>query len=68
MGLGKKTINLVKKVLNNENKRKLYSKEELIYMETQLQMLIANRKRRKADKSKGFGPVTSNNNTENFDD
>ena len=68
MGLGKKTINLVKKVLNNENKRKLYTKEELAYMESQLAKLIENRKRRKADKRKGFGPVTSNNNTENFDD
>ena len=68
MGLGKKTINLVKKVLNNENKRKLYTKEELTYMEIQLQRLIENRKRKKTDKRKGFGPVTSNNNTENFDD
>lgn len=68
MGLGKKTINLVKKVLNNENKRKLYTKEELVYMESQLARLIENRNRRKADKRKGFGPVTSNNNTENFDD
>ncbi len=68
MGLGKKTINLVKKVLNNKNKRSLYSKEELSYMEKQLQKLIENRRRKKADKSKGFGPITSNGNSENFDD
>ena len=70
MGLGKKTINLVKKVLNNDNKRKLYSAEELAYMEIQLERLIERRKQRKAERrlKKGFGPVTSNDNTENFDD
>ena len=73
MGLGKKTINLVKKVLNNKNKRKMYSPEEILYMETQLDRLIKERKRRKAERKaqKGFGsikPVTSNNNTENLDD
>ena len=70
MGLGKKTINLVKKVLKNKNKRKLYSEEELFYMETQLKRLIATRKRRKAIRKaqKGFGPTTSGGNTENFDD
>ena len=31
MGLKKKTINLVKKVLKNKNKRKLYTEEELLY-------------------------------------
>jgi hypothetical protein len=73
MSLGKKTINLVKKLLNNENKRKLYSDEELQYMEFQLKRLIENRKRRKLQRkaNKGFEPdkpVTSQNNTENFDD
>lgn len=68
MGLGKKTINLVKKVLNNKNKRSLYTREEIVYMEAQLERLIENRKRRKADKRKGFNPVTSNGNSENFDD
>ena len=33
MGLGKKTIKLVTKVLGNEKKRKLYSDEEIAYME-----------------------------------
>jgi hypothetical protein len=56
MGLKKKTINLVKKVLNNENKRKMYSPEELAYMETQLELLIAERERRIQErKLKGFG-------------
>ena len=70
MGLGKKTINLVKKVLNNDNKRKLYSVEELAYMEMQLERLIERRKTRKRERKlkKGFGPVTSEGNTENFDD
>ena len=70
MALGKKTINLVKKLLNNKNKRAMYSPEEIQYMEFQLQMLIEERKRRKAERKlrKGFAPVTSNNNTENFDD
>ena len=73
MALGKKTINLIKKVLNNDNKRKLYSPEELQYMEIQLEQLIERRKRRKAERRarKGFGPtkpVTSGGNTENHDD
>jgi len=70
MGLGKKTINMVKKVLNNDNKRALYSPEELQYMEIQLERLIERRKRRKAERKarKGFGPVTSEGNTENYDD
>ena len=57
MGLKKKTINLVKKVLNNENKRAMYSPEELQYMELQLQFLIEERKRRKQQRKldKGFG-------------
>ena len=70
MSLGKKTINLIKKVLQSKNKRKFYSEEELIYMETQLKRLIAERKRRKArrKKQKGFAPVTSGGNTENYDE
>lgn len=57
MGLGKKTINLVKKVLNNKNKRAMYSEEELKYMEVQLERLINNRKKRKETRKrvKGFG-------------
>ena len=70
MGLKKKTINLIKKVLNNKNKRKMYSTEELAFMELQLQRLILERKRRKEirRREKGFGPLTSGGNTENFDD
>ena len=61
---------MVKKVLKNENKRALYSDEELQYMEMQLERLIERRKRRKAERKaqKGFGPVTSEGNTENYDD
>jgi len=69
MGLGKKTINIVKRVLNNKNKRKMYTPEELAYMEIQLGRLIEQRKQRKAArKAKGFNPTTSEGNTENFDD
>lgn len=57
MGLKKKTINLVKKVLKNKNKRKMYTEEELLYMEMQLTRLILERKRRKEERrrNKGFG-------------
>ena len=67
MGLKKKTINLVKKVLNNDSKRKLYSEEELRYMETQLELLIQERKRRKRERrmNKGFGFPGQDS---NFDD
>ena len=70
MSLGKKTINLVKKVLNNKNKRKMYSQEELRYMEAQLKRLIETRKQRKVRRKleKGFRPETSAGNTENYDD
>ena len=70
MGLGKRTINLVKKILSNENKRKLYSQQELQYMEIQLERLIKRRKQRKEQRKleKGFKPVTSEGNTENYDD
>ena len=57
MGLKKKTINLVKKVLNNDNKRAMYTPEELLYMEMQLKNLIEERKRRVKQRKleKGFG-------------
>jgi len=57
MGLGKKTIKLVTKVLGNDKKRKLYSDEEIAYMERQLKLLKIRRairvEQRKRDK--GFG-------------
>ena len=70
MGLGKRTINLVKRLLSNENKRKLYTQEELRYMEVQLKKLIETRKQRKVRRKleKGFRPETSAGNTENYDD
>ena len=67
MGLKKKTINLVKKVLGNKNKRKNYSEEELHYMEVQLKRLIEERRRRKQERRrrKGFGFPGQDS---NFDD
>lgn len=46
MGLKKKTINLVTKVLTNEKKRKLYSPEEIAYMERQVDLMRLERARR----------------------
>jgi len=67
MGLKKKTINLVKKVLNSKNKRKMYTEDELIYMELQLELLIEERRRRKEERrrQKGFGFPGQDS---NFDD
>ena len=57
MGLKKKTIKLVTKVLNSEKKRKLYSEEELKYMERQVQLMKLQRAIRKEQRKrdKGFG-------------
>ena len=57
MGLGKKTIKLVTKVLNNEKKRKLYSPEEIAYMERQVKLMKIQRAMRKHQRKleKGFG-------------
>lgn len=57
MGLTKKTIKLVTKVLSDEKKRKLYSPEEIIYMERQLDLMRIQRQRRKHQRKleKGFG-------------
>tara|TARA_R110002050_G_scaffold382_1_gene2648 strand:- start:37314 stop:37493 length:180 start_codon:yes stop_codon:yes gene_type:complete len=57
MSLGKKTIRRVQSVLNDRNKRKLYSEEELLYMEKQLVLLKELRKTRVQERkqSKGFG-------------
>ena len=57
MSLRKKTIRTVNKVLHDPKKRKLYSDEELLYMERQVVLLEKERQRRiKQRKSeKGFG-------------
>ena len=46
MGLKKKTIKLVTKVLTDEKKRKLYTPEEIAYMERQVKLLRLERARR----------------------
>ena len=57
MGLKKRTIKLVTSVLNNDRKRKLYSEEEIAYMERQVKLLKMERAIRKEAKKreKGFG-------------
>ena len=53
----KGTIKLVKKVLNDETKQRLYTPEELLYMRRQLGMMKEQRKARKLYKKQqqGFG-------------
>ena len=46
MGLKKKTIKLVTKVLTDEKKRKLYTPEEIAYMEHQVRLMRLERARR----------------------
>jgi predicted protein tyrosine phosphatase len=46
MSLGKKTIQRVSNILKDEKKRKLYTPEELTYMEKQLVLLKQRRKER----------------------
>ena len=60
----KKTMKLLKKILKSNKKRSLYSPAELLYMEKHLDIMMLNKKLKKA---KGFSPVTSSGNTENFD-
>ena len=57
MGLGKKTIKLVTSILQDEKKRKLYSEEDLKYMERKLVLMKIERARRKMQRKrdKGFG-------------
>ena len=57
MSLGKKTIKRVQGVLKDENKRKLYTEEELLYMEKQLVLLKELRKARVQERKqqRGFG-------------
>lgn len=65
MSLGNKTIKLVQKLLKSKKKRKLYTDDELKYMEIQLARLEAIRKRRlkKRKEQKGF----AEHQKENFD-
>ena len=57
MGLRKRTIKLVTKVLGNDKKRKLYTEGELLYMERQVQLMKLQRAIRKEQRKreKGFG-------------
>ena len=57
MGLKKRTIKLVTKVLGDEKKRRLYSEEEISYMERQVALMKVERARRKHQRKleKGFG-------------
>ena len=57
MGLGKKTIKLVTSILQDEKKRKLYSDEDIKYMERKLVLMKIERARRKMQRKrdKGFG-------------
>ena len=56
MGLKKKTIRLVNKLLHDSEKRKLYSEDELRYMEKQVVLLQKERARRikERQQQKGF--------------
>ena len=57
MGLKKKTIKMVTKLLGDEKKRKLYSPEEIAYMERQVHLMKLQRAIRKRQRKleKGFG-------------
>ena len=57
MGLKKKTIRAVNKLLHDPQRRKLYTEEELVYMEKQVKLLEIERRLRKQQKKKekGFG-------------
>ena len=56
MSLRKKTIKLVKKILNDPKKRELYSDAEIGFMERQIILLEAERARRIQERKerKGF--------------
>ena len=56
MGLKKKTIKLVTKVLGDEKRRKLYTDEEIQYIERQLKLLKVERAIRveQRKREKGF--------------
>ena len=72
MALRKKTIKLVNKILHDKNKRKLYSEEELNYMERQVVLMEMERQRRKRfrklEKGFGYGDIDFPGQKENYDD
>lgn len=57
MSLGKKTIKMVTKLLGDDKRRKLYTEEEIKYMERQVLLLKLQRARRLHQRKldKGFG-------------
>ena len=55
MSLGKKTIRRVQSVLKDEQKRKLYSEAEILYMEKQLVLLKELRKARVQERKEQRG-------------
>tara|TARA_B100000427_G_C15141739_1_gene434734 strand:- start:72 stop:251 length:180 start_codon:yes stop_codon:yes gene_type:complete len=57
MGEKKRTYKLLKKLLKDDNKRSLYSKEEILYLEKQLIIMKIQRAAQKLTnkKKKGFG-------------
>ena len=57
MSLGKKTIKMVTKLLGDSKRRKLYTEEEIKYMERQVVLLKLQRARRLHQRKldKGFG-------------
>ena len=67
MGLKKKTIKLVTKVLSDAKKRKLYSPGEILYMEKQVERLKRERAIRleRRRRERGF---SSEDNKINYDD
>ena len=56
MGMKKKTIKLVNKLIHDPAKRKMYTDEELVYMERQVVIMEQQRKARKRQRrqEKGF--------------
>lgn len=57
MGLGKKTIKMVTKLLGDDKRRQLYTEEEIKYMQRQVVLLKLQRARRLHQRKldKGFG-------------
>ncbi len=55
MGMKKKTIKLVNKLLHDPKKRKMYTDEELVYMERQVVRLKQERSARKLQRRQEKG-------------